>query len=113
MLTTGRVKNIPCAPSHDDAFSLTFFDLDKFKPLNNLWGHVEEDEVLRTFAAFLYQLLQPGDIAGQVEGDEFAILVNGHGNSDAVLEGLRLSVEKYNDINRLLLAANQSCHTSI
>ncbi len=84
---------------HDDAFSIIFFDLDKFKPVNDLWGHAEGDEVLHTFAAFLHQHLLRGDIAGRVGGDEFAVLVNGLGNTDAFLEALRLSVDRYNDLS--------------
>ncbi|ENA0609701.1 sensor domain-containing diguanylate cyclase [Enterobacter bugandensis] len=84
-------------PQHDGPFSILFFDLDKFKPVNDLWGHAEGDHVLQTFAGFLYQHLEPGDIAGRIGGDEFAVLVNGHRNTDAFLKGLRLSVEKYNE----------------
>jgi diguanylate cyclase (GGDEF)-like protein len=55
----------------DASFSLIYFDLDRFKPVNDLWGHAEGDEVLKVFAGFLHQHLEPGEIAGRLGGDEF------------------------------------------
>lgn len=77
-------------------FSLIFVDLDKFKPINDLWGHAEGDEVLKVFSAWVYEHLGPGDIAGRLGGDEFAILLAHQGRTDAFLQGLRKSVDAYN-----------------
>ncbi|QXZ21798.1 sensor domain-containing diguanylate cyclase [Lelliottia amnigena] len=82
---------------HNSAFSLIYFDLDKFKPVNDLWGHSEGDDVLRTFAAFLHQHLEPGEIAGRLGGDEFAALVRRNGNAESFLHALSLSLENYNE----------------
>jgi len=78
------------------AFSLIFFDLDKFKPINDLWGHAEGDEVLKVFSALLYQHLGPGDIAGRLGGDEFAVLIAHQAQADSFLHNLRNSVNEYN-----------------
>jgi len=78
------------------AFSLIFFDLDKFKPINDLWGHAEGDEVLKVFSALLYQHLGPGDIAGRLGGDEFAVLIAHQAQADSFLQNLRNSVNEYN-----------------
>lgn len=79
------------------AFSLIFFDLDKFKPINDLWGHAEGDEVLKVFSALLYQHLGPGDIAGRLGGDEFAVLIAHQAQADSFLHNLRNSVNEYNN----------------
>jgi len=78
------------------AFSLIFFDLDKFKPINDLWGHAEGDEVLKVFSALLYQHLGPGDITGRLGGDEFAVLIAHQAQADSFLHNLRNSVNEYN-----------------
>jgi len=79
------------------AFSLIFFDLDKFKPINDLWGHAEGDEVLKVFSTLLVQFLKPGDIAGRLGGDEFAVLITHRSDTDAFLHALRQGVEEYNE----------------
>lgn len=78
-------------------FSLIFFDLDKFKPINDLWGHAEGDEVLKVFSTLLYKLLGPGDVAGRLGGDEFAVLITQQNRTDTFLQGLRKSVDDYNE----------------
>lgn len=78
-------------------FSLIFFDLDKFKPINDLWRHAEGDEVLKVFAAMLYKRLGTGDIAGRLGGDEFAVLLAHHAHADSFLHGLRSDVDEYNE----------------
>ncbi|CAI9389647.1 MULTISPECIES: sensor domain-containing diguanylate cyclase [Citrobacter] len=78
-------------------FSLIFLDLDKFKPVNDLWGHAEGDEVLKVFSALLCQHLSAGDIAGRIGGDEFVVLVTHKSRTGAFLKGVRKSVDEYND----------------
>lgn len=78
------------------SFSLIFFDLDKFKPINDLWGHAEGDEVLKVFADMLTQHLDPGDIAGRLGGDEFSVLIADKRRTDIFLQDLRKCVDDYN-----------------
>ncbi|HAT1573812.1 TPA: sensor domain-containing diguanylate cyclase [Raoultella ornithinolytica] len=82
---------------HNSAFSLIYFDLDKFKPVNDLWGHSEGDEVLKIFAAFLHQHLEPGEIAGRLGGDEFAALIRRNGKAESFLHALSVSLDNYNE----------------
>ncbi|MQK60240.1 GGDEF domain-containing protein, partial [Escherichia coli] len=81
----------------DASFSLIYFDLDRFKPVNDLWGHAEGDEVLKIFAGFLHQHLEPGEIAGRLGGDEFAALIRRNGNTQSYLHALSASLDHYND----------------
>lgn len=78
------------------AFSLIFFDLDRFKPINDLWGHAEGDGVLKVFSALLHQHLAAGDIVGRLGGDEFAVLITQQAHTDSFLNNLRKSVDEYN-----------------
>lgn len=58
-------------------FGLMFIDLDRFKPINDAFGHDAGNTVLREFAQRLQALAPPGATAGRLGGDEFALLLPG------------------------------------
>lgn len=51
-----------------------FADLDRFKRVNDLYGHRVGDELLVAFAVRLQEALRPGDTAARLAGDEFVVL---------------------------------------
>lgn len=55
--------------------SLLLFDLDRFKAINDEYGHQIGDQVLRSFCAVVLQLLPAGAIFGRLGGEEFAALI--------------------------------------
>lgn len=63
-------------------FSVLFIDLDKFKEVNDTFGHEKGDEVLRWISGFLKDNVRKTDIACRLGGDEFVIVcphLNGEG----------------------------------
>ena len=54
--------------------SLAMIDLDKFKDINDTYGHPAGDQVLRTLARLLRQRLRRSDIVGRYGGEEFAVI---------------------------------------
>ncbi|MBD8623309.1 sensor domain-containing diguanylate cyclase [Pseudomonas sp. CFBP 13727] len=70
--------------------SLLFFDLDRFKVINDTFGHAEGDRALVTFAQVLRRVLREMDIVGRMGGDEFVALLLGSNAAagDAVIERL-------------------------
>ncbi|WP_027344284.1 GGDEF domain-containing protein [Hamadaea tsunoensis] len=54
-----------------------FLDLDDFKQVNDTFGHVVGDQMLRAVAERLAAAVRLGDLAARLGGDEFAVLVPG------------------------------------
>jgi diguanylate cyclase (GGDEF)-like protein/PAS domain S-box-containing protein len=57
--------------------ALLYIDLDRFKPVNDRYGHAVGDRVLQIFAQRLLGLVRPADHVGRLGGDEFAIVLCG------------------------------------
>ncbi len=57
-------------------FSVLFFDLDRFKNVNDSLGHAVGDKLLLGISRRLEHFLRPGDTVARLGGDEFAILIH-------------------------------------
>ena len=55
--------------------SLVFLDLDKFKPINDTFGHAEGDRALLAFADQMKATFRESDIYARLGGDEFVVLL--------------------------------------
>jgi diguanylate cyclase (GGDEF)-like protein/PAS domain S-box-containing protein len=72
------------AAGHDPKITLLFLDLDRFKPVNDQFGHNVGDEVLKIVANRLQKILRGEDMVARFRGmvarfggDEFVIMLNG------------------------------------
>ncbi|OBZ93352.1 diguanylate cyclase [Pararhizobium polonicum] len=64
------------ADDHAMQLACIFIDLDRFKWINDNFGHAAGDEVLRQVVSRIRTTLRPDDTMSRLGGDEFAILVN-------------------------------------
>ncbi|HVW88589.1 MAG TPA: GGDEF domain-containing protein [Gaiellaceae bacterium] len=63
------------AERYGHGITLVFVDLDRFKQVNDVLGHVEGDRVLHRVGDALEAVLRGSDVAGRLGGDEFAVLL--------------------------------------
>ncbi len=64
--------------------SLIMADLDRFKSINDEYGHVVGDQVLAGAGAIFKPRLRPFDLAARYGGEEFVLLLPGASTADAV-----------------------------
>jgi diguanylate cyclase (GGDEF)-like protein len=81
-----RTDRRPCA--------ILMIDVDRFKDINDRYGHVVGDRALRAISSSLKQCLRPEDLIGRYGGEEFAVLLPGANAAEAgvIAERLRAAV---------------------
>jgi diguanylate cyclase (GGDEF)-like protein len=65
-IKTHRQKRVPC--------SLIICDLDRFKQINDSYGHQAGDDAIKTLARLLKNSCRPGDLVARYGGEEFVLL---------------------------------------
>ncbi|WP_402877640.1 GGDEF domain-containing protein [Paenibacillus illinoisensis] len=77
--------------------SLLVIDIDRFKKVNDTYGHSAGDAVLKQLGQLLIEHSRSADMVSRNGGEEFAILLLDCGNHQAlaIAESIRQSVEKY------------------
>ncbi len=79
------VQSIELAARAKRPVSLLYFDLDRFKLINDSLGHSVGDHVLKTVAARVGGILRAADTLARMGGDEFAILLPDDGPDEAIV----------------------------
>jgi diguanylate cyclase (GGDEF)-like protein/PAS domain S-box-containing protein len=91
--------------------AVIFVDVDRFKPVNDRYGHTAGDELLRVVAARLQGAVRDRDVVGRLGGDEFLVVcpdVGGAGEAMAVAERVRSSIAGVVQLGRTTLEVRVS-----
>ncbi|MBA6230983.1 MULTISPECIES: sensor domain-containing diguanylate cyclase [unclassified Colwellia] len=84
---------------------LVMIDIDNFKVVNDTYGHVVGDEVIRHISGLIRHHVRETDVSGRYGGEEFVILLadttldNGKVFAERLREEIEKSIVKYNDID--------------
>jgi|TARA_R110002060_G_scaffold36845_1_gene47804 diguanylate cyclase (GGDEF)-like protein len=70
--------------------SVILFDLNKFKPINDEFGHHEGDFALKLFAEVMSSVFRDSDVIGRFGGDEFVVML-----TDASDEGIAIILDRF------------------
>ena len=68
-------EELAFAARHQRPLALLIGDIDRFKRVNDTWGHAEGDRVLAAVAAALMERRRRGDTLARVGGEEFAVIL--------------------------------------
>jgi diguanylate cyclase (GGDEF)-like protein len=74
----------------DDAVGVLMIDIDRFKDLNDRYGHAVGDEVLRSVATAIVSAVRDDDVPARYGGEEFVVLLRNPTRSVAVDVGERV-----------------------
>ncbi|MEW8015009.1 MAG: diguanylate cyclase [Candidatus Sedimenticola endophacoides] len=82
---------------YDGSLSMAMIDVDRFKRLNDTYGHAVGDRVLRGLTDIFRRELRVNDILGRIGGEEFVVVLpeTNEEMAHAVLERLRIAVEQW------------------
>lgn len=77
-------------PGDESSLALLIIDLDRFKPVNDSYGHSIGDEVLVAFAKRTSDIANSGEFFARLAGDEFGIILDAEGDDEPRLLADRL-----------------------
>lgn len=83
------VKRHWANPSHNSAI-IMMIDIDHFKAVNDNYGHIAGDKVIKRVASTLAKALRSHDLIGRVGGEEFAVLITNESLKTAEIIAVRL-----------------------
>ena len=73
--------------------AVSIIDIDDFKPINDKFGHLAGDKVLKIISARLKDVLRKTDFIARLGGDEFVVIIEDF-NNKAELENILVKIEK-------------------
>jgi len=90
-------REIELAHRHQLPLSVVLLDLDKFKAINDNYGHSAGDYVLKTLVTCINKTVRGSDMTFRYGGEEFMLILSGTNTEGAkhIAERLRTAIESY------------------
>ena len=88
-------RKVSHAKRHGEALCIIMADIDHFKKVNDTFGHLMGDKILKAVAEILQESARKEDIAARFGGEEFVLILDNCKAADAALkaEKLRAQIE--------------------
>lgn len=98
-------------------FAMFYLDLDKFKPVNDIYGHDMGDKLLKAVSQRLCKCIRNTDYAFRIGGDEFSLIIE-EGNindefCETMVRRIKNVIDRPFDIDGQLLRVDTSCGYAI
>lgn len=95
----------------EERFALLFLDGDRFKNINDNWGHAAGEEIIKAIGARLLSLASEQDFVARLGGDEFAMLVSSRRREEQ-LQQLMQNIHDF-IMEKIILAEGTPINTSV
>ncbi len=89
------IDEVELSKRHDDVCSLLVIDIDHFKKVNDTYGHMHGDTVIKMIAEVMHQRLRETDVLCRIGGEEFVAICKRTEEAASIklAEEIRLTVE--------------------
>ncbi len=97
-------------------FTLFYLDLDRFKPVNDTYGHDVGDKLLRSVAERILACIRDKDQAFRIGGDEYAVIINAdisNERREEMVASLKKAISTPFDIDGNVISVGTSCGYAI
>jgi diguanylate cyclase (GGDEF)-like protein len=92
---SGLMQNLEKLITKNKDFTLFYIDLNKFKPINDTYGHQAGDEALQTMANRLAVYNKHAKIVSRIGGDEFVIILEKNLDINEFTKNLHTVIEEF------------------
>ena len=95
-MDSALTREIEMARRHRTPLSLIVMDIDKFKSINDTYGHTTGDEIIKAFTKVVDGIIRKTDMLFRYGGEEFVVIMSNTGRDGSMLlaERIRRGIER-------------------